>query len=197
VSNQEQLQEITTLLEAAGAGREGAMDEVFKTVYPRLRQLAHSKRRGWQGNDTLGTTALINEAYMKVAASESSAFQNRGHFFAIAAQAMRQVLINYAEKMGSAKRGGGAAHVTLHDSDLVGDQALEELLTLNGALESLEKMSPRQARVVECLFFGGYTVEETAEALESSPATVKRDWATARAWLYREIQKGEPDPAAG
>lgn len=194
MSEPDQLSEITLLLQAAGAGSENALDEVFQTVYPRLRQLAHSRRRGWHGNSTLDTTALIHEAYVKLASSGSSTFKNRGHFFAVAAQAMRQVLINYAEKKSAAKRGGGAAHVTLHDSDIVGDSALDELLSLNDALERLEEMSPRQARVVECLFFGGYSVDETAEALETSPATVKRDWAAARAWLYREIQKGQTNP---
>jgi len=166
------------------------MDDVFASVYPRLRRLARSQRRRWHGNDTIETTALIHEAYLKVAASKNPRFENRGHFFSVAAQAMRQVLINYAEKRSAKKRGGGAAHVTLGDADIVSDQALDELLTLNAALQRLEAMSERQARIVECLFFAGYTVEETAEALEISPATVKRDWSAARAWLYREMQRG-------
>jgi len=185
-----ELHQITQLLAAAGDGHPGAMDEVFASVYPRLKRLARSQRRRWHGNDTIETTALIHEAYLKVAASKSSHFENRGHFFSVAAQAMRQVLINYAEKRSAKKRGGGAAHVTLDDADLVSEQALEELLTLNDALKRLEAMSERQARIVECLFFAGYTVEETAEAMEISPATVKRDWSAARAWLYREMQRG-------
>lgn len=168
------------------------MDDVFASVYPRLKRLARSQRRRWQGNDTLATTVLIHEAYLKVASSKS-AYADRGHFFSVAAQAMRQVLINYAEKKSAQKRGGGAAHVTLHDSDWVADHAVDEILTLNRALVRLEEMSPRQARVVECLFFAGYTVDETAEALEISPATVKRDWSAARAWLYREMQAGHSD----
>jgi RNA polymerase sigma factor (TIGR02999 family) len=190
VSETDQLHDITQLLVAASQGEAGAIDDVFASVYPRLRQLARSQRRSWKGNDTLGTTVLIHEAYLKVASSGSARFQSRGHFFAVAAQAMRQVLINYAERKRTLKRGGGAAHVTLHDSDLVADQAMEELLTLNAALQRLEAMSPRQARVVECLFFAGYTVDETSEALDVSPATVKRDWSAARAWLYREMQQG-------
>jgi RNA polymerase sigma factor (TIGR02999 family) len=186
----EELEQITRLLVAAGEGQPGAMDDVFASVYPRLRRLARSQRRRWQGNETIETTALIHEAYLKVAASKTPRFENRGHFFSVAAQAMRQVLINYAEKRSAKKRGGGAAHVTLGDADIVADQALDELLTLNAALERLEAMSERQARIVECLFFAGYTVEETAEALEISPATVKRDWSAARAWLYREMQRG-------
>jgi len=197
VAESEELHDITQLLLAAGQGRPGAMDEVFSSVYPRLRQLARSRRRGWQGNHTLDTTALIHEAYLKVASASSSRYESRGHFFAVAAQAMRQVLINYAEKKGAAKRGGGAAHVTLRERDLVEDNALDEILALDSALRRLEEMSPRQARVVECLFYAGFTVEETAEALETSPATVKRDWSAARAWLYREIQGTTPEPRIG
>ncbi len=187
MTESDQVQDITRLLLEASEGSDEALDDVFASVYPRLRQLARSRRRGWQGDHTMDTTALIHEAYLKVAGSSSSEFENRGHFFAVAAQAMRQILINYAEKKNAQKRGGGAAHVTLHDDDAVGEDALDELLTLDGALEELSEVSPRQARVVECLFFAGFTVEETAEALDISPATVKRDWATARAWLYRAI----------
>jgi RNA polymerase sigma factor (TIGR02999 family) len=190
VSETDELDEITQLLVAAGEGRAGAMGDVFASVYPRLRKLARSQRRSWQGNDTLGTTVLIHEAYLKVASAGGARFQSRAHFFAVAAQAMRQVLINYAERRRALKRGGGAAHVTLHDSDLVAEQAMEELLTLDSALRRLDTMSPRQARVVECLFFAGFTVDETSEALDISPATVKRDWSAARAWLYREMQRG-------
>lgn len=186
------VQDITRLLVAAGQGREGALDEVFSSVYPRLRELARARRRGWQGDHTLDTTSLIHEAYLKVASASSPQFESRGHFFAVAAQAMRQVLINYAEKKSAAKRGGGAAHVTLHERDLVSDHAMDEILALETALKRLEAMSPRQARVVECLFYAGFTVEETAEALALSPATVKRDWSAARAWLYREMH---PEPS--
>lgn len=184
------LQDITQLLVAAGAGQAGAMDDVFASVYPRLRELARSRRRSWRGDHTLDTTSLIHEAYLKVAGANAPRYESRGHFFAVAAQAMRQVLINYAEKKGAAKRGGGAAHVTLHERDLVQEQALDEILTLDAALKRLEALSPRQARVVECLFYAGFTVEETAEALEMSPATVKRDWSAARAWLFRELHQG-------
>lgn len=166
---------------------DGAMDDVFASVYPRLRRLARSRRRAWQGDHTLGTTALIHEAYLKVSSSSAPRYESRGHFFAVAARAMRQVLINYAEKKSAQKRGGGAAHVTLHERDMVADHALDEILTLDDALRKLEVLNARQARVVECLFFAGFTVEETAEALDTSPATVKRDWSAARAWLYRAM----------
>lgn len=192
MSDGSELHEITQLLVAAGDGHEGALDEVFASVYPRLRQLARSRRRGWQGNHTLDTTSLIHEAYLKVASARAPRYESRGHFFAVAAQAMRQVLINYAEKKSAQKRGGGAAHVTLHERDAVTDNAMDEILTLDAALKRLEEMSPRQARVVECLFYAGFTIEETADALDTSPATVKRDWSAARAWLYREMQ-ADPD----
>jgi RNA polymerase sigma factor (TIGR02999 family) len=179
--------DITRLLAAAGDGSDEAMDEVFQVVYPRLKEIARARRRGWQGAHTMNTTGLIHEAYLKVAGGSGS-FENRGHFFATTARAMRQVLINYAERQSAKKRGGAVSEVTLHEHDAVTDGALDELISLNDALKKLEAMSERQAQVVECLFFAGLNIPETAEALEISPATVKRDWATARAWLYREMQ---------
>lgn len=183
--------DITRLLGAAQQGNPGAMDEVFASVYPKLRAMARSRRRGWQGNFTMNTTALIHEAYVKVAGQGGGGYENRGHFFAVAAKAMRQVLINYAEKQSAKKRGGGVAQVTLYEKDAVHEEALDEILALEAALKKLERLSERQAQVVECLFFAGLGVDETAEALGISPATVKRDWSAARAWLYREIQGGE------
>jgi len=183
--------DITRLLVAARDGSEGAMEEVFESVYPRLREIAHSRRRGWQGDHTLNTTALIHEAYLKVAGSGSAEYQNRGHFFATTARAMRQVLINYAEKRSAKKRGGGISEVTLYEDDAVTDDSLDELLALDAALKKLEALSERQAQVVECLFFAGLGNAEAAEALGISPATVKRDWATARAWLYREMSDAD------
>lgn len=179
--------DITHLLAAAADGSDDAMDEVFQVVYPRLKEIARARRRGWQGAHTLNTTGLIHEAYMKVAGGAGS-FENRGHFFATTARAMRQVLINYAERQSAKKRGGATSEVTLYDDDAVTDHAIDELISLNDALEKLERLSDRQGRVVECLFFAGLTIPETAEALDISPATVKRDWATARAWLYREMR---------
>ena len=179
-------QEITQLLVAAAGGDPEAMDEVFVSVYPRLRKIARARRRSWHGNPTLNTTALIHEAYLKV--GSSSRFENRGHFFAVASKAMRQVLINYAEQKKAAKRGGGNRDVTLVEGSAVSDDAVDEIIILDQALSRLEALSGRQSQVVECLFFGGLNIAETAEALEISPATVKRDWSTARAWLYREMQ---------
>lgn len=187
--------DITRLLVAAEDGSPEALDEVFEVVYPRLREIARARRRGWQGAETVDTTGLVHEAYLKLASSGTAKFENRAHFFATTAKAMRQVLINYAERQSAKKRGGGAADVTLYEGDAVTDNALDELLSLNTALEKLASLSERQAQVVECLFFAGLNIEETAEALDISPATVKRDWSTARAWLYREMSEGSPPVA--
>jgi RNA polymerase sigma factor (TIGR02999 family) len=183
--------DITRLLVAADDGSPEALDEVFEVVYPRLREIARARRRGWAGAETVGTTGLVHEAYIKLAGAGTGRFDNRAHFYATAAKAMRQVLINYAERRSAKKRGGGATDVTLYEGDAATDNALDELLSLNDALEKLSGLSERQAQVVECLFFAGLTIEETGEALEVSPATVKRDWSTARAWLYREMSAGD------
>lgn len=183
--------DITRLLVAADDGSPEALDEVFEVVYPRLREIAHARRRSWAGAETVGTTGLVHEAYIKLAASGTGRFDNRAHFYATAAKAMRQVLINYAEKRSAKKRGGSASDVTLSEGDAVTDNALDELLSLNAALDKLSGLSERQAQVVECLFFAGLNIDETAEALDISPATVKRDWSTARAWLYREMSAGD------
>jgi RNA polymerase sigma factor (TIGR02999 family) len=181
--------DITRLLEAA-EGRVGpdGLNELFRIVYPQLRELARGRRARWAGKDTLSATALIHETYLKVAASPDPRFRSRGHFFASAARAMRQVLINYAEAQRAERRGGGAARLALAEDHPAGESPPEELLALDRALERLEAMSERQARVVECRFFAGLDVDETAEALDVSRATVKRDWSAARAWLYREMQ---------
>jgi len=187
--------DITRLLAAADSGRPEALDEVFEVAYPRLREIAHARRREWRGADTLNTTGLVHEAYMKLAAAGPGSYENRGHFFATTARAMRQVLINYAERQSAKKRGGGQRDVTLYESDAVTDEMLDELLSLDAALKKLEAVDTRQARTVECLFFAGLTVAETAEALGTSPATVKRDWSAARAWLYREMGDAAPTGA--
>ena len=192
-----QADDITRLLVAAEDGSDEALDEVFEVVYPRLREIARARRRGWAGADTVGTTGLVHEAYVKLAAGGTGRFENRAHFFATTAKAMRQVLINYAEKRSAKKRGGGAVDVTLYEGDAATEAALDELLTLNQALEKLTALSARQGQVVECLFFAGLTIDEAAEALDVSPATVKRDWSAARAWLYREMSSAPDDRPSG
>lgn len=179
--------DITRLLEAVAGGRDGAVDALFAATYEELKALAGTQRRRWRGDDTLSTTALIHEAYLKLARRRGPQWEHRGHFFAVASTAMRQILINYARDKRVAKRGGDAAPVSPDDVPLVTEDAVEELLSLDEALDALAALDARQARVVECRFFGGLSVEETAEALDVSPATVKRDWAVARAYLQRAL----------
>jgi RNA polymerase sigma factor (TIGR02999 family) len=179
---------ITALLGKARAGEAAAADRLFDAVYAELKRLARSHRRRWQGNDTLNTTALIHEAYIKLAGDAAAGFANRTHFFATASKAMRQVLINYAERSTAAKRGGDARSVPLNDAALVAAASAEELLSLNELLSQLEADDPRRCRIVECRIFGGMTIDEVAEALDVSPATVKREWRIATARLYQQLR---------
>lgn len=185
--------DITELLQAVQRGDREALSELFPLVYEELRVLAHRQRRRWHGDLTLNTTAIVHEAYIKLVDRSAVGSESRGHFFAVAAKAMRHILCNYARDRQRLKRGGGAAHVPIEDEmdvELIdlSDEHADELSALDEALERLEKTNERQSRVVECRFFGGMTIDETAAALELSPATVKRDWTMARAWLYREMQ---------
>lgn len=177
--------EITLLLKAATEGDPQAVDDLFQVVYGELRTIAHSHRRRWVGDATLNTTALIHEAYVKLAGQDQ--WQDRAHFFATAARAMRHILVNYAERRRAAKRGGGGHSVPLDDALLASDGAADEMIALHQALELFEAQHGRAARVLECRFFGGLSVEETAEALSISPATVKREGRFARAWLYQRL----------
>lgn len=179
---------VTELLAQARQGDRTALDRAFAIVYDELRRLAHLQRRRWSGNETLDTTALVHEAYLKFVGQDRVQLSDRTHFLAVAAKAMRHVLVNYAEERRAKKRGGGATHVPLDDANPVGEPAAEEVLALHEALDRLEQVSERQARVVEARFFGGLSIEEAAAALAISPATVKRDWQLASAWLHREIQ---------
>lgn len=186
---------ITRLLAEAGSGGPEGMNRLLDAVYDHLRGLARGQRRRLADRSLLATTELVHEAYLKLFPAGTE-WADRGHFFATAARAMRQILINAAEAKRAAKRGGGHPHVELADGDLVADGAVEDLLALDQALRRLEQRSERQARVVECRFFAGLEVEETAAALDVSPATVKRDWRLARAWLFRELGTGRL-PASG
>lgn len=179
---------ITVLLEQVRAGKPEAARALYECAYAELRRLARSHRRRWSGNDTMNTTAILHEAFIKLSGGAAPAFENRLHFFATASMAMRQVLVNYAEHRRAAKAGGGVVHVQLEDdTPLVADNAINELLDLDKALRALETESPRRGRIVECRLFGGLSVEETAAALEISPATVKREWQVASALLFRHI----------
>lgn len=179
--------EVTHLLHRWQQGDDAALDRLMPLVYDELRRQAHRHMRGERQGHTLGTTALVHEAFLHLGGQPADPWQNRAHFVAIASRVMRRVLIWYARKRNAAKRGGGAHPVTLDEEILLTDSRLDELLALDEALARLEAMDERLCRVVECRHFGGLSVVETGEALGISPATVKRDWQTARAWLRREL----------
>lgn len=190
---------ITILLSAARGGDADATEALFNAVYGELRILARSNRRRWQGNRTLNTTALIHEVFIKLSGSERLDFQNRTHFFATASKAMRQVLVNYAERQRADKRGGSALRVTFDETVFATDTSADELLTVHQLLTDLEAENPRRSRVVECRIFGGMTIEEVADALDISTATVKREWRVGTTFLYRALNDdggGEPDVGA-
>lgn len=182
--------DITRLLELARAGDEAAFDRLFEAVYQQLRAIAHHRRERWYLDETLNTTALVHEAYLKLVRQDDVHWRDRAHFFAAASRAMRHILINYAERRRAAKRGGRDAPVPLEDNPVADDDTAEELIAMDQALQRLEALEPRQARVVECRFFAGLPVLETAKAVGVSEATVKRDWALARAYLKREVAGG-------
>ena len=192
-----QQENVTRLLNALRGGDRSVLDELFRLVYDELRTLAHQKRIRWQGDYTLNTTAIVHEAYLKLAGQPEMNLQSRAHFFAVAARAMRHILINYAELRQAKKRGGDIQKISLDQAhglaqdmlDLT-DENTDKLISLEQALKKLETQNERLGRIVECKFFGGMTNEETAEALEISKATVKRGWLTARSWLFREIAPG-------
>lgn len=179
--------EVTRLLAAICNGERGAWDELFPLVYERLRAIAHRQLRGEREGHTLATTDLVHEAYLSLVGSEGVGWTDRAHFLAIAARAMRRILISYARARASQKRGGRRDLVSLDVDVLPAAMPDEQMLDLDEALRRLEERNERYGRVVECRFFAGMSVEETATALGISPATVKRDWMVARAWLHREL----------
>jgi RNA polymerase sigma factor (TIGR02999 family) len=183
-----ELGDVTLLLTALSGGDRSVLDRLLPSVYQELRRIAHRELRRERPGHTLSTTALVHEAYLKLAQAERLTWKDRAHFFSVCAQAMRRVLVNYALARKSEKRGGGAPHLPIDDVTLVARTRPDDLLSVDQALTRLEELSPRQTRVVECRVFGGMGVRETAEALAVSPATVKRDWTLARAWLRREME---------
>jgi RNA polymerase sigma factor (TIGR02999 family) len=187
---------VTLLLAEVRRGDPNAPGQLFTLVYDNLRAIARGQRRRQPDTDTLNTTALVNEAFLKLFGTGSRDFKDRSHFMAVAATAMRQILIGHARRNVAQKRGGGEVPASFEEVEHalasaagVVPQAADALLALDRALERLQQQSDRQSRIVECRFFGGMSIEETAEALAISPATVKRDWSMAQAWLHREMQQ--------
>ena|ERR1035438_3662141 len=182
--------DITRLLSAWTEGDARALEDLIPLVYHELHRIA---RRHWSGQPeghTLQPTALIHEAYLKLVGQGEKSFENRTHFFALASMAMRQVLVNHAETRLAGKRGGGVGKVSMEGIDVAVEQEAKEVLALHDALNTLHATDPRKSRVVKLRYFGGLSIEETAEALGVSTVTVTRDWQTARAWLAREIGAG-------
>ena len=170
-------------------GDRAALDELMPLVYRELRRLAQHYLQRERGNHTLQSTALVHEAYLRLAGEKVPQWQNRAHFFGIAARLMRQILVEHARGHGAAKRGGSACKITLDEAVALPKRSEVDLVALDEALESLAKLDEQQSRIVELRFFAGMTIEDTSEVMGISPATVKRDWASARAWLYREIDR--------
>jgi len=179
--------EITQLLKDWSGGDQTALDKLMPLVYEELHQLAHQYMRREQAGHMLQTTALINEAYLRLVDQPQIRWENRTHFFGIAARLMRRILVDEARKRNSAKRGGKAIQVSLVDGATVAQEQAANVVALDDALKSLEAIDLRQSEIVELRFFGGLSIEETAEVLKVSPGTVMRDWTFARAWLRNEM----------
>ena len=183
--------DITALLVDWNNGDKSAMERLLPLVERELHRLAHSYMRRENPNHTLQTTALINETYLRLVDQRKVQWQNRAHFFGIAAQIMRRILLNYARDQNRLKRGGRAIHVSLSEAMVMPAEKDRELIALNDALTRLEAIDERKSKVVELRYFGGLTVPEVAEVLKVSEITVMRDWAFAKAWLLREMQNGQ------
>jgi RNA polymerase sigma factor (TIGR02999 family) len=181
-------QEITRLLSDWSRGDKAALDKLTPLVYAELRQIARRQMNKERPDHTLQPTALVNEAYLKIAGQGGFEWQNRAHFFAVCAQVMRHILVDHARTHGRDKRGGGALHLSLDEAAApIEDEA--DFVALDEALRGLEALDPQKGKIIELRYFGGLTVEEVAEILKISPATVGREWRRAKAWLYQELQK--------
>jgi len=181
-------QDISGLLKAWNEGQENALEEVLPLVARELRRMAHAQMRREGANHTLQTTALVNEAYLKLVEQKNANWQSRSHFFAIASKLMRRILLDHAKERLREKRGGGALHVELDEAVLLSVGKSAEIIALDEALDRLSKIDALKSKIVEMRHFGGMTVEETAEVLEVAPITVMRHWSLAKAWLEREIE---------
>lgn len=185
--------EITQLLIDWSNGSQDALDDLFPLVYEELRRLAHRYMNRERRGHTMQTTAVVHEAYLRLIDQKHVQWQNRAHFFAIAAQMMRRILITHAQGLAYAKRGGGAVKVSLDEAAILSPSRAGELIALDEALKDLTIIDVRRSQVVELRFFGGLNNEEVAEVLKISPNTVTRDWNVAKAWLYREMNKEQDD----
>jgi RNA polymerase sigma-70 factor, ECF subfamily len=184
--------EITQLLRAWSAGDQSALERLTPIVYDELHRLAGRYMRCERPGHSLQTTALVNEAYMRLVDYNRMEWQDRAHFFAVSAQLIRRILVEHARRH-NLRRGGGVQHVSLEEAAVVGGRRSADLVALDDAMNSLARIDPRKVQVVEMRFFGGLSVEETAEVLKVSTVTVMRDWSTAKAWLYRELAGGSSD----
>ena len=180
-------QEVTQLLANWSHGDHAALEKLIPLVYKELRRLSHHFMEGQRPDHTLQTTALVNEAYLRLADQRKPSFTNRSHFFAVAVKAMRQILVDHARAQQRQKRGAGATKMDLDEAALISPEQTGAILDLNDALERLAMLDSRTAHVVELRFFGGLNQDEMAEVLKISPVTVRRDWVFARAWLYKEL----------
>ena len=184
--------EVCELLRAWSDGDRSALERLTPIVYRELHRLARRYMRGERPGHSLQTTALVNEAYMRLVDYTRMRWQDRAHFFAVSSQVMRRILVEHARRH-NLKRGRGVPHVSLDEAALVGSNRAADLVALDDAMTTLAQFDPRKAQIVDMRFFGGLNVDETAEVLKVSPATVMRDWSTAKAWLYRELAGGTHD----
>jgi RNA polymerase sigma-70 factor, ECF subfamily len=183
--------QVTKLLKDWSEGDSSAADKLMPLVIDDLRRLAHNYMRREKAGHTLQTSALVNEAYVRLVDQSKIQWESRAHFFGIAARLMRQILVDQARRRNFAKRGGGAIRVSLNEATAVAEEQSANVMALDEALKNLESIDPRQSRIIELRFFGGMSIEETAEALKVSPGTVMRDWTFARAWLRKEMAASE------
>lgn len=186
MATREPADDVSEILRAWSGGDPQALDRLTPIVYDELHRLAHHYMRGERPGHGLQTTALVNEAYLRLVGYNRMQWQNRAHFFAVSAQVMRRILVDYARRQ-NVKRGADMPHLSLDDGVVIGLEPMGHIVALHEALEALARLDPRKARTVEMRFFGGLTVEEIAEVLNVSAVTVMRDWRGAKAWLYREL----------
>jgi RNA polymerase sigma factor (TIGR02999 family) len=188
--------EFTELLEDWKHGDAAALSKLTPLIYDELRRIAHRYAQRERNGHTLQTTALVNEAYLRLAGGEKHDWQNRSHFFAVTAQVMRHILIDHARRRRYVKHGGAAQQVPINEASLMAGERAAELIALDEALKEFAVLDPRKARVVELRYFGGLSLEETAEAVGVSVMTVRRDWGAAKAWLFQRL-RGETQSAIG